>query len=195
MNAPFLKFDMIGFEQSLIIAVFIGIGFGFFLEQAGFGSAVKLAQQFYLNDLSVFKVMFSALVTAMLGLFWLNKLDLLDLSAIRVLPTYIYPQLAGGVVFGVGFIMGGYCPGTCCVASVTGRMDGWIHFIGMMTGIFIFAEAYPYIESWYFSTSLGDITLFQFFQIPYGTAVFIVVMMALLGFVAAERIEKLHAKG
>ncbi|HNJ73012.1 MAG TPA: YeeE/YedE thiosulfate transporter family protein, partial [bacterium] len=121
MNAPFLKFDMISFEQSLIIAVFIGIGFGFFLEQAGFGSAVKLAQQFYLNDLSVFKVMFSALVTAMLGLFWLNKLDLLDLSAIRVLPTYIYPQLAGGVVFGVGFIMGGYCPGTCCVASVTGR--------------------------------------------------------------------------
>ncbi len=194
MSVPFFQFGIIDSEQSLLFAVIIGIGFGFFLELAGFGSAVKIAQQFYLRDLSVFKVMFTAVITAILGLFWLNKLGIMDLSSVHVLPTYAVPQLTGGIVFGVGFIMGGYCPGTCCVASVTGRMDGWIHLIGMFAGIFIFAEIYPFIAEWHASTALGEITLFQFFHIPYGTAVFIIVTLALLGFAAAEKIEMKYSK-
>ena len=72
MNAPFYKFDYFGDEMSFIIAFVIGIGFGFCLEKAGFGSAKKLVSQFYLNDMAVFKVMFSAIVTAMIGLFYLS---------------------------------------------------------------------------------------------------------------------------
>ena len=136
MNAPLYQFGLFGNDTALLLAVPIGIGFGFFLEQAGFGSSVKLAQQFYLRDLTVFKVMFTAIVTAMLGLFWLSWIGFVDLSLVRVLPTYLVPQLAGGLVFGVGFVMGGYCPGTCCVAAVTGKMDGWTH----LTGIIIVAQ-------------------------------------------------------
>ena len=71
MSAPFFKFGAFGDEASLIVAFVIGLGFGFFLERAGFGSAKKLVSQFYLDDLAVFKVMFTAIVTAMLGLFYL----------------------------------------------------------------------------------------------------------------------------
>ena len=80
MMAPFYKLGAFGDEAALLIAFVVGIGFGFFLERAGFGSARKLVAQFYLRDLAVFKVMFSAIVTAMLGLTYLAWTGYLDLS-------------------------------------------------------------------------------------------------------------------
>lgn len=189
MNAPLYQFGLFGNDAALMIAVIIGIGFGFFLEQAGFGSSVKLAQQFYFRDLTVFKVLFTAIVTAMLGLFWLSWLGWIDLALIRVLPTYLMPQAVGGIIFGVGFVMGGYCPGTCCVASITGKMDGWIHLVGMFAGILIFGEFFPLIESWYHSTAMGEITLYEHFNISPGSMVLIIVLTALAGFYGAEKLE------
>ena len=190
MNAPFYQFGLFGNETALLFAVVIGIGFGFFLEQAGFGSSVKLAQQFYFRDLTVFKVMFTAIITAMLGLFWFSWLGLIDLSLVHVLPTYLVPQLVGGLVFGVGFVMGGYCPGTCCVASVTGKMDGWIHLLGMFAGILLFGELFPLIGDWPSSTSMGEITLSQVLHLSHGTTVLLIVLVALAGFWGAENLEK-----
>jgi uncharacterized membrane protein YedE/YeeE len=189
MNAPFYPAGLLGNETALLFAIIIGIGFGFFLEQAGFGSSVKLAQQFYLRDLTVFKVMFTAIITAMLGLFWLSWLGMVDLSLIPVLPTYLIPQLVGGLIFGVGFVMGGYCPGTCVVASVTGKMDGWIHLLGMFLGIFLFGELYPLVADWYSSTPMGEMTLAQFFGFSHGIIVLVLVVVALGGFTIAEKIE------
>ena len=189
MNAPFYQFGLFGNDIALLFAVIIGIGFGFFLEQAGFGSSVKLAQQFYFRDLTVFKVMFTAIITAMLGLFWFSWFGLIDLSLVHVLPTFVVPQFAGGLVFGIGFVMGGYCPGTCCVASVTGKMDGWIHLLGMFTGIFLFGEIFPRIADWYSSTPLGEVTLFQLLNLSHGTTVFLIVLIALAGFYGAEKLE------
>lgn len=189
MNAPFYQFGLFGNDTALLFAVLVGIGFGFFLEQSGFGSSVKLAQQFYFRDLTVFKVMFTAIITAMFGLFWLSWFGVIDLSLVRVLPTYLVPQLVGGLVFGVGFVMGGYCPGTCCVASITGKMDAWIHLFGMFAGIFLFAELFPYIGNWYSSTSMGEITLSQMFNLSQGTTVMLIVFLALLGFFGAEKLE------
>ncbi|MGB2868699.1 MAG: YeeE/YedE thiosulfate transporter family protein [Bacteroidota bacterium] len=188
--APFYQFGLFGSDTSLVFAFVIGIGFGFFLERAGFGSATKLAAQFYGHDLTVFKVMFTAIITAMLGLFWLAWLGILDLARVFVLPTYLVPQLVGGLVFGVGFVTGGYCPGTCCVAAVTGKMDGWVHFGGMLAGILAFGEFFPSLQLFYNSSSMGQITLDQVFHLPYGVMVFLVVSIALVGFYVAERIEK-----
>jgi len=189
MNAPFYQFGLFGNDTALLLAVPIGIGFGFFLEQAGFGSSVKLAQQFYLRDLTVFKVMFTAIVTAMLGLFWLSWIGFVDLSLVRVLPTYLFPQFVGGLVFGVGFVMGGYCPGTCCVAAVTGKMDGWIHLTGMFAGILLFGELFPFLGDWYSSTPMGEITLSQVFNLSHGTTVLLIVLAAIAGFYGAEKLE------
>jgi len=140
-------------------------------------------------------VMFTAIMTGMLGLFWLSWLGFVELSLIKVLPTYLVPQLIGGLVFGVGFVMGGYCPGTCCVAAVTGRMDGWIHLAGMFSGIILFGELYPLIQDWHSSTSLGDITLPQLFDLSYGIVGMMIVLVALAAFYCAERVESRRRTG
>ena len=80
MMLPFYKFGVFGDEISLVIAFIIGIGFGFFLERGGFGSSKKLVAQFYLTDMTVFKVMFTAIITAMLGVFFLSSIGLMDLK-------------------------------------------------------------------------------------------------------------------
>ena len=108
MNAPLFEYGLFGGEVSLLVAFVIGLGFGFFLERAGFGGARKLAAQFYLTDLTVFKVMFTAIVTAMLGVFYLGWAGLLDLSLVYISPTYLWPQAIGGLVLGFGFVIGGY---------------------------------------------------------------------------------------
>src|SRR4051812_37854809 len=108
----------------MIAALLIGVAFGFVLERAGLGNARKLAGQFLLTDLTVFKVMFSAIVTAMLGTFWLSRAGLIDLAAIYVPDTFLPSQIVGGLVFGAGFAIAGLCPGTSCVSAASGRGDG-----------------------------------------------------------------------
>ncbi len=190
MNAPFFKFGLFGDEASLIVAFIIGIGFGFFLERAGFGSGRKLAAQFYFTDMTVFKVMFTAIVTAMIGLFWLSVLGIVDLSLVYVSPTYLVPQIVGGLILGVGFVIGGYCPGTSCVSAATGRYDGMVYIGGLFAGVFVFGEAYPLLKDFYSSSAMGRVTLPELFGVSYGLLVFLVVLMAVGGFVGAEWVEK-----
>jgi hypothetical protein len=190
MIAPFYKFGMFGEEFSLIIAFLIGIGFGFFLERAGFGSARKLAAQFYLYDMTVFKVMFTAIVTAMLGVYFLGVFGFLDINLIFYTPTYVVPQIVGGFILGFGFIIGGYCPGTSVVSTSVGRLDGLFFLIGVFLGTFIYGEVYSMIANFAKSTAMGKQTLYGFLHIPYGVVVFIVVLMAVGGFAGATYLEK-----
>ncbi len=193
MNAPFYKFGLFSDPFSLVIAFFIGIGFGFFLERAGFGSARKLAAQFYFTDLAVFKVMFTAIITAMLGVFYLGWLGLLDLSLVYVSTTYLVPQVVGGLILGIGFVVGGYCPGTSCVALSTGRLDGLVYLAGIIAGITAFALVFPWIEDFYTSTDMGQVTLPELLNVPYGLVVAAVVMIAIGGFAGATWMEKFIA--
>jgi hypothetical protein len=190
MNAPFYKFGLFGDEASFIIAFFIGIGFGFFLERAGFGSARKLAAQFYLRDLSVLKVMFTAIITAMTGLYVFSRLGISDLSLVYLVPTFLIPQIVGGLLLGVGFVIGGYCPGTSCVSAATGRIDGMVYIFRMVAGLLGFGEVYPRIVGFAHSTPMGQITLPKLFDLPYGLLVFAAVLMALGAFAAGEWAEK-----
>ena len=135
MRAPFFEFGLFGETASLLVALVIGIASGYVLEQSGMGSARKLSGQFYLRDLTVFKVMFTAIVIAMLGVFWLGWLGMLDVSQVYVPETFIGPQLVGGVVFGAGFALAGLCPGTSCVSAATGRADGLVVVVGMFAGV------------------------------------------------------------
>ena len=190
MSAPFYKLGAFGDEASLIVAFLIGIGFGFFLERAGFGSAKKLVSQFYLNDLSVFKVMFTAIVTAMLGVTYLSWAGFLDLSLLYLVPTYWVAQVVGGLLLGVGFVVGGYCPGTSIAATATGKIDGLVFVLGFATGTLGFALAFPLVRGLYTAGDLGTKTLPQVLGIPYGILVFGVVLMAVFGFMGATWVEK-----
>lgn len=189
MSAPFFKFGLFGDEASLLVAFAIGIGFGFFLERAGFGSARKLVAQFYLTDLAVFKVMFTAIVTAMLGVTYLGWMGVLDLSQVYLVPTFLWPQIVGGLLLGVGFVVGGYCPGTSVAAIATGRVDAIVFGLGIFGGTLAFAEAFPLLQGFYASGAYGERTLPELLQLPYGLVVFAVVLMAVAGFWAAGKIE------
>ena len=141
------------------IALLLGFGFGFCLERAGFASARKLTAVFYLYDMAVVKVMFTAIVTAMVGLWALSAAGHLDLGELYLEPTNLAAQALGGLVFGAGFIVGGYCPGTSIAAMATGRKDGILFALGMLTGVYAYAELTPGIESWIAATAQGEMTL------------------------------------
>ena len=189
MTAPFFELAP-GEWPALASAVGTGLIFGWFLERGGLGNARKLAGQFYLTDFTVMKVMFSAIITAMLGLFWLAWAGLIDLTRIYIPETFIVPQLVGGMLFGVGFILAGLCPGTACVAAATGRRDGLTAIGGLLVGVFLFAEIAPAVRSFHESTSRGAFTLPAALQLPHGVVVFAIVAIALTAFAVAERIEQ-----
>ena len=189
MSAPFYKYGMFGDEMSLVLAFVLGIGFGFFLERAGFGSARKLAAQFYLYDMSVFKVMFTAIVTALLGVTYLGWIGLLDLSQVYLVPTHLGPQLLGGLVLGIGFVIGGYCPGTSVAALATGRFDALVYALGIFAGTILYAEAYPRTKEFVNADAMGQVTLPEVLNVPWGMLVFAVVLVAVCGFAAATWIE------
>ncbi len=190
MNAPFYSFGLFGDQASLVVAFIIGIGFGFFLERAGFGVSPNLAAQFYLRDMRVLKVMFTAIITAMTGLYLLSRIGFVDLSQVYLVPTFLVPDIVGGLLLGIGFVIGGYCPGTSCVSAATGRVDGMVYVAGMFFGVMGFAEVYRYMLGFVHMTSMGQITLAKLWDLPYGLLVFAVVIMALGSFVVAEWAEK-----
>ena len=157
------------------IAVLLGIGFGYCLERAGFGSARKLTAVFYLWDMAVVKVMFTAIVTTMAGLFVLSAGGWMDLSDLYIEPTNYAAQALGGLVFGAGFVMGGYCPGTSISAAATGRKDAWLFMLGMLAGVTAYAEFTPGVEDWIKAGSLGELTLPTHTGIGMGTWVLVFV--------------------
>jgi hypothetical protein len=178
------------FNSSLLLAWLIGAGFGACLEVAGLGNANKLAGQFTMRDFTVLKVMFSAIVTAMLGTFWLGRLGVITLGALYVPDTFLLPQIGGGLVFGVGFVLTGLCPGTACVAAASGRLDGLATAGGLLAGVMLMGLAMPLVAGLYRTSAMGTYTLPTALGLPYGVVVAAVVLMAVGLFALLEQWEQ-----
>ncbi|HSK65686.1 MAG TPA: YeeE/YedE thiosulfate transporter family protein [Anaerolineales bacterium] len=173
----------------------IGFAFGFTLEMSGFGDSRKLAAQFYFTELTVLKVMFTAIVTAMVLLFGAAGLGLLNFNQVWVNPTYLWSGILGGLIMGVGFIVGGFCPTTSLASASTGKIDGMLFMLGGFVGAFLFGETERYFTNWYNNAGyLGRLTLDQVFGIPVGWVVLLVVLMALFMFWGAEQLERIVGK-
>lgn len=170
--------DIISNEFNFIIAIIMGIGFGFALEQAGFGSTKKLVGLFYGYDFTVLKVFMSAGVTAMIGITLLNHFGMLDVDIIFVNPTFLWAAIIGGVIMGGGFIIGGFCPGTSVVAAASGKLDGWAFVFGAGLGIFAFVEGYPLVKDLMVAENLGDLLVFEMMGISRETFALIMVFAA-----------------
>jgi uncharacterized protein len=177
------------FSASLPLALLIGAAFGACLEMAGLGKASKLAGQFTLRDFTVLKVMFSAIITAMLGTFWLGRLGLIELGALYVPTTFLWPQIGGGLIFGLGFVLSGLCPGTACVAAASGRIDGLFAIGGMLAGVLLTGLAMPSLAGLYADTGSPAWTLPAALNLPYGVVVAVVALMAVGMFAAIEQWE------
>ncbi len=187
MNAPY--FALLSTGASLAIAVIVGFFFGFFLERAGFSSARKLTDQFYFRDFSVLKVMFTAIIVAMLGIAYLALIGWLDMSQVYVPPTFLWPQIVGGLLLGAGFIVGGYCPGTAVAAASVGKLDALLFMAGILIGIFAFGAGLPSFQEFNSSGSLGALTLPMVLNVNTGLVVLAIVVIALGAFWAAEKSE------
>lgn len=173
----------------------LGFGFGAALELGGFGDTRKLAGQFYLRDMTVLKVMFTAIIVAAVLIAGASALGLLDMSRVWVNPTYLWPGIVGGLVMGVGFIVGGFCPGTSIVAASTLKIDGMVFLLGALAGVYLFGETVSSFEPFFLSSYMGRFTLDQLLGVPMGVAVLLLVAMALAMFWGAELLERRFGRG
>lgn len=187
MTAPYLLTSSLAVYGA--VSIVLGFFFGFFLERAGFSSARKLTAQFYFKDFAVLKVMFAAIVVAMLGIAYFALMGWLDMSQVFVTPTFIWPQLVGGLLLGAGFIIGGYCPGTSAVAAAIGRIDALFFVLGIFLGTLVFGEGVRYFDRFYLSGRRGALTLPQWLDWNTGIVAFLVVLAALGAFWISERSE------
>jgi len=193
VSAPLYDTGALSPGGGLAVALAVGLAFGFLLERAGLGSARKLSAQFQLTDFTVLRVMFTAIATASLGVFWLSRFGVLDLARVYVPETYLLPQLAGGVVFGAGFVIAGLCPGTACVSAATGRRDGMAVVGGLLLGILAYGTAHLMVERFASSTPRGTFTLPQLIGVSHGATLLILILLALAAFRGAEWLESRRA--
>ena len=197
MNFPLQSFLAVSAANPWTYVLFgvIGFAFGYTLEMSGFGDSRKLAAQFYFTELTVLKVMFTAITVAMVLLFGAVGLGILDFSKVWVNPTYLASGILGGLIMGAGFIVGGFCPTTSLASASTGKIDGRLFMFGGFVGAFLFGETEKYFTHWYNNAGYyGRVTLDQVFGIPVGAVVLIIILMALFMFWGAEQLERIFGK-
>jgi len=187
---PLEALNIITAEFDYILALLIGIAFGFVLEQAGFSSSKRLAGLFYGSDFVVLRVFFTAALTTIIGVIILDYIGFLDSSLIFINPTFLGSAIVGGVIMGLGFIMGGFCPGTSICAAAIGKIDAIVFIGGLFIGVFIFAELFPFYEGFYHGSSYGDIKIFNTLGMSQAWFIFILVFIALLAFIVTYFIEQ-----
>jgi rhodanese-related sulfurtransferase len=187
--APFANLLHPGSLLYFLVFLLIGMAFGTILEMSGFGDSRKLAAQFYFKDMTVLKVMFTAIVVAAVLIFLSNSLGLLNYDRLWVNPTFLYPEIVGGLIMGVGFIVGGFCPGTSLVAASTLKLDGILFVLGGLFGVWAFGESVGYFEGFFLSSFYGRLTVFDWLGTSAGVVVLLLTLMALAMFYLAEIAE------
>ena len=181
--------DVISNNLNFIVALVIGVLFGAILEQAGFSTSKKLVGLFYGYDFTVLRVFFTAGIVAMIGVMGLEHYGLIDINLVYVNPTFLWSAIVGGIIMGLGFVVGGFCPGTSICAAAIGKIDAMIFIGGALIGVVIFAEGYPVFEPLYKAANLGSPRFFETLGMSQNIFAFIIVMFGLLAFWFASIVE------
>lgn len=187
---PLIVNEIISSGTNFFLAFLIGIGFGFVLEASGFSSSRKLAGVFYGYDTVVLKVFFTAGITAMVGMLFFSLFGWMDLDMVYVNPTYLPSNIAGGVIMGAGFILGGFCPGTSFCGAAIGKIDAMVFVGGLFIGIFVFTEGYPMWETFFKAGFQGYPRISESIGISQGLMALVLVLVALGMFYVGEWTEK-----
>ena len=146
--------------MNLFIYGFItGIIFGFLLQASRVVRYDKQLGALRLMDMTLVKFMLSAVIVGMAGIYLLKDLGIIEL---KIKPTILGGNILGGLIFGAGWALLGYCPGTQLGALGEGRWDAFCGILGMITGSAVFAEVYPFLKRTILAWgNLGEITLPQ----------------------------------
>ena len=186
MSAPFDLSETV----NLGAAVIIGLFFGFFLERGGMGDPHKLTGVFFRTDFALPKMMLSAILVATTGLCLLSDLKVLDMSRVWIIPTYLWPQLVGGALFGLGYLVSGYCPSTAAAGLASGRLDALITMVGIGIGTLLFSALYPALEGFYKTSDMGTATLPELLHINHWALLALLYVFAGIMFYAMEWYER-----
>ena len=179
------------FDAGVASGLLNGVLFGYVLESAGFASPRKLTAQFRFTDWSVFKVMFTAIIVAGIGLYAAIASGLMPANGIYIPTDYFWAMLAGGALVGAGMAIGGYCPGTSAVGLASGRLDGLFFMLGMVLGTGLFASVFDRIKGFYFAAKGPDAqTLGQLFNVSNWVVLAVLVVMAIAGFALGSWFER-----
>ncbi len=181
--------DVISNNLNFIVALVIGVLFGAILEQAGFSTSKKLVGLFYGYDFTVLRVFFTAGIVAMIGVMGLEHYGLIDINLVYVNPTFLWSAIVGGIIMGLGFVVGGFCPGTSVCAAAIGKIDAMIFIGGALIGVVIFAEGYPVFEPLYKAANLGSPRFFETLGMSQNIFAFIIVVFGLFAFWFASIVE------
>jgi thiosulfate/3-mercaptopyruvate sulfurtransferase len=184
--------DALGTPHAFFLALLVGAGFGFALERAGFSSSRRLAGVFYFTDMAVVKVMFSALITAMLGLCYLQAFGWIRLEQVFLMPTIFGAQIVGGLLFGIGFAMGGWCPGTAAAGLAAGRIDALVFLAGALGGGILFNECFPLIRPLYTAGDRGTLMVYDSLGLSRNGFALIFTLVAVAAFWLSEWAEKVR---
>ncbi|MCC5846846.1 MAG: YeeE/YedE family protein [Verrucomicrobia bacterium] len=172
-------------NRILITAVLFGLMFGFLLQKGGVGKYNVLIGQLLLQDFTVAKVMLTAIVVGMVGVFTLHHFGKVKL---HLKPTRIGANVIGGLVFGAGFALLGYCPGTVAAALGQGSWDALFGMVGLVAGSWLFAE----MSGWSKRTvetrgDLDKVTLPDLLHLPRRTVIISVAMSLITVLLLLER--------
>jgi uncharacterized membrane protein YedE/YeeE len=127
----------------LIIGFLIGCAFGAILFLGGASSYRKILGTLLLKDMTIIKLMMTAIGVGTLGIYLLDQGGMANMS---IKPAYIWGVVAGSVIFGVGWAVSGYCPGTCLVGSAEGKKDAIATLVGALVGALIFSMVFPTLD-------------------------------------------------
>ena len=174
---------------AFIASLLIGIAFGVALERAGFGSSRRLAGIFYFRDMAVLKVMFTAVIVAMLGVCYAKAFGWVTPDNVYFLHTLYVAQILGGLIFGVGFVMGGWCPGTAAVGVASGKIDALVFLAGAVGGSILYNELYPVVAP-LTANDRGVVFGFESLGLSEAGFAFIFTLVAVGCFWGSEAIEK-----
>ncbi len=173
--------------STLIIGFFVGCAFGAILYLGGATSYRRIMGTLLLKDMWIIKLMATAIGVGTLGVY---LLDLGNMANLSIKPAYIWGVALGGVIFGIGWAISGYCPGTCVVGTSEGKKDALFTLLGALAGAFIFSLVYPTVERLLIQhANFGALSMPELFGISgiYLALPMSVMLIALAFFVLKDR--------
>lgn len=156
---PLFTTGFIDNNLNYILGFGIGILFGFILERGGFGTSAHIAPVFYFRSLMVPQIMVSAVVTAATLILLGTLFGYIDFSQVYIPATYLWAYLVGGIIFGLGMVMSGWCPGTAVVGIASAKIDAIIFALGLLVGMYFYFDIYAYIADFANAANLGRFTI------------------------------------
>jgi len=190
MVGPLIPMGVIPETWNNVIALLLGVGFGFALEASGFSSSRRIMGTFFGYDFVVLRVFFTAAITAMTGIFYFDYMGWMDMSMLYINPYYVMSAIIGGIIMGAGFALGGFCPGTSFTGVAIGKIDAMVFSGGLFIGVFIFSELYPLFQGIYNSHNLGGAKIYDLLGMRETVFAFLLIVAAVAMFYGAAFVEK-----